>query len=56
MEELQREGLEELLEYGPQGISPYNRFFAGNEYRYQQWDHEWLLANRQALERALQER
>ena len=54
IEELQRGELEELVEYGGQGSSPYHGFFAGNEYQYQTWDYEWLLENRAELERALQ--
>jgi len=53
IEEVQRVGLEELVEYGGLGISPYHGFFAGNEFRYQTWDYEWLVENRAELERAL---
>ena len=54
IEELQRGELEELVEYGGQGISPHHGFFVGNEYQYQTWDHEWLLENRAELKQALQ--
>ncbi|MDQ3642158.1 MAG: hypothetical protein M3450_12030 [Actinomycetota bacterium] len=53
VEEVQRVGLEELVEYGGQGISPYHGFFTGNEFRYQTWDYEWFMDNRTELGRAL---
>ena len=53
VEEVQHVGLEELVEYGGQGISPYRGFFAGNEFRYQTWDYEWFMDNRTELEMAL---
>ncbi|MGH9280382.1 MAG: phosphotransferase [Acidimicrobiales bacterium] len=53
VERLQREDLREMREFGPRGISPYQKFFAGGEYRFVTWDHEWLLAHRGELERAL---
>ena len=54
IEASQREGLKEMRVYGERGISPYNRFLAGNEYRYVAWDHEWLVAHLPELEVALQ--
>lgn len=54
VDDLQREDLKEMLQYGEQGISPYRTFLAGNEYLYVTWDHEWLLANRRRLEAALE--
>lgn len=54
VEELQRDALLAMLEYGTQGISPYRIFLANGQDRVVRRNLEWLGANRRALERALQ--
>lgn len=54
IEALQRGQLDEMLEYGSQGIEPFRTFLAHGEDRYVRWDHEWLLAQRSELERTLE--
>lgn len=54
IEAWEREALREIVELGGGGVAPFDRFLAGGEDRFLRWDIEWLLAHRQALERALQ--
>ena len=49
VEELQREGIKDLLDYGGQGVSPFFGFLQGPEATYEMWDYQWVVANRAAL-------
>ncbi len=53
IEALTRLELDETVEFGGQGISPYRMFFDRGEHRFRRIELEWLAQNRDALERAL---
>ncbi|MGH9226892.1 MAG: hypothetical protein ACRD2W_24605 [Acidimicrobiales bacterium] len=53
IETFEREDLRELLELGHAGVSPHQRYLSRGEDQHLRWDLDWLVANRDGLDRAL---